>query len=182
MQEIWKDIPYYENLYQISNLGNIKSKDKKRGNSFGYILKGKYLKQTLKKHGYYEIGLCKNAKYKNFKVHRLVLFAFIGESRLDCNHKNGVKTDNRLENLEYCTRSENIKHAITTGLYSKVLMEKKLNKMHEKNKKAIICLNNNKRYPSLKMASKILNIDAGNISHVLSGHIKQIKGYRFIYA
>ena len=106
-KEIWKDIPNYEGMYQVSNLGRVKSL--KRG-------KQHFLKCWEHCSGYIHVGLSINFKRKTFKVHRLVMLAFVGESDLQVNHKNGIKADNRLENLEYCTRSENIIHAFKIGL------------------------------------------------------------------
>jgi len=106
-KEIWKDIPNYEGMYQVSNLGRVKSL------KFG---KERTLKPGLDGSGYCHIVLCKGGVQKDKYIHRLVLLTFVGESELQVNHKNGVKTDNRLENLEYCTRSENAQHAFDTGL------------------------------------------------------------------
>lgn len=98
MEEIWKDIPWYEWKYQVSNLWNIKS-------LFSDILLKKYIvKWYLKTYLY-------NKKRCWYLVHRLVMLAFVWPSNLDVNHKNWIKSDNRLKNLEYCTRSENIKHS-----------------------------------------------------------------------
>jgi len=66
--------------------------------------------------GYRVLQLCKNGQHKNHRVHRLVMLAFAGESDLGVNHKNGIKSDNRLENLEYATHKENVRHAFDTGL------------------------------------------------------------------
>ena len=101
--EIWKDIIGYEGLYQVSDFGNIKNK------------KGLILKPVCRK-GYLSIGLYKNNIYKRFSIHRLVMLSFVGSSQLQVNHINGNKKDNRLCNLEYCTNSENIRHADKTGL------------------------------------------------------------------
>lgn len=78
----------------------------------------KFLTNSLSTHGYYKISLCKNEKQKTFKVHRLVAEHFIDnpENRKCVNHKNGKKTDNRVQNLEWCTFSENTYHAYRTGL------------------------------------------------------------------
>jgi len=107
LKEIWKDIPNYEGLYQMSNLGRVKSL------KFG---KEKIIKPQENSRGYIQVGLCKEGERKFFKVHRLVMLLFVGASDLQVNHINGIKTDNRLENLEYCTGSQNMKHAFNTGL------------------------------------------------------------------
>ena len=119
MKEIWKDIPGYENIYQISNLGRIKSLDriiicKNKKN----IKRGKILKVEIVNNGYERIQLHKNNKCKRYKMHRLVAQAFISnpEKKPYVNHKNGIKNDNRVINLEWCTQSENILHAYKTGL------------------------------------------------------------------
>ena len=106
-EEIWKDVPGHEGLYQVSNLGRVKSL------RFG---KERILKPTPDKDGYYQVDLWKGGEGKTNKIHRLVMLAFVGESDLEVNHINGIKTDNRLENLEYCTPSENIQHALDIGL------------------------------------------------------------------
>lgn len=109
--EIFRDIPEYEGLYQVSNYGNVKSL--KRQRTFERILKSRKSKK-----GYLRINLHKNGKQKIKTTHRLVLLAFYGYSSLECNHKNGIKSDNTLWNLEYCTSSENKKHAYILGLRS----------------------------------------------------------------
>lgn len=117
--EIWKDIPNYEGLYMVSSFGRVKR--------IGF--RGKVIKSHLNDSGYYSTVLCKEAKSKNFRNHRLVAMAFLlnPENKLTVNHKNGIKTDNRVINLEWATRSENIKHAIKMGLNTnkKFLTEKK---------------------------------------------------------
>lgn len=112
-KEIWKDIPNYEGMYQVSNLGRVKSLNYKRTG------KERVLKEKLNKKGYFNVNLYKDGKQKNHKIHRLVMLAFIGDSDLHVNHKNGIKTDNQLENLEYCTHYENMKHAYDMELLVK---------------------------------------------------------------
>ena len=112
--EIWKDIEGYEGLYQISDLGNVKSAYKHNGRS------NIILKQYVDKDGYLKIILYKDNKYKNFFVHRVVASAFI-PNKLNypqINHINGIKTDNRVENLEWCNQSHNSKEAHRLGLQS----------------------------------------------------------------
>lgn len=113
MQEIWKDIPGYESIYQVSNLGNVKSL--KSGNHHS---KTKILTPICADGKYLRVTLYRDKEHKYFPVHRLVATAFIPNP--DCkpqvNHINGNKKDNRVENLEWCTQSYNNQHAYKTGL------------------------------------------------------------------
>ncbi len=104
--EIWKEINGYNGLYFVSNLGNIKN------------AKGRLLKQGLCLQGYCKINLTMNNKYKTHRVHRLIAEAFIEniDNKPYINHINGIKSDNRIENLEWCTAKDNIRHAFNNGL------------------------------------------------------------------
>lgn len=97
----WRDIPGYEGLYQVSNTGLIYS-----------LRLNKVLSLKPQKSGYVPVQLRKDGRGKHTRIHCLVMLAFVGPSELHVNHKNGIKTDNRLENLEYVTRSENLRHAV----------------------------------------------------------------------
>ena len=107
MQEVWKDIKGYEGLYQVSNLGNIKSSSSSQN-----------LNPSLHSGGYLKIELYKNGKGKYFYVHRIVAEAFIRnqEAKAQVNHIDGNKKHNSVDNLEWATPSENISHAFKIGL------------------------------------------------------------------
>ena len=111
MTEIWKDIEGYEGLYQVSNLGRVKSLDKKRLNSDA-IIKGKILKPWDNSHGYLQVKFLKDGTKKMPKVHRLVAQAFLrsDNERNFVNHIDGNKSNNNIDNLEWVTKRENNCH------------------------------------------------------------------------
>ena len=112
--EIWKDIKNYEGLYQVSNLGRVRSLDHIRKNGKKenqiYLSKGRILKAAVqKKGGYVFVVLSKDGKTKGYRVHRLVADAFIDNpNNYRCvNHKDENKTNNNVNNLEWCTHKYN---------------------------------------------------------------------------
>lgn len=117
MTEIWKDIQGYEGLYEISDLGRVKSLPKMSGSC---MRKEKILnsKNRLTKDGYARVNLHKEGKGKDFRVCRLVATHFIDspDNKPTVNHINGIKTDDRVENLEWATLNENMQHAYNTQL------------------------------------------------------------------
>jgi hypothetical protein len=115
-KEIWKDIIGYENYYQISNYGNVKSLE--RSFHLGGIRKEKILKFSINTSGYFQVTLQKNGEKKNYLVHKLVALHFIPnpDNKSEINHKDGNKLNNLINNLEWCTRSENALHAFQLGL------------------------------------------------------------------
>lgn len=121
--EEWRDIKGYEGRYAVSCLGRIKAL-KRHCNSFrdGKIVRYNYkpqiMKPSVKGKGYLSVSLSKNKIKEQKYVHRIVAKCFILNTgnKPQVNHKNGIKTDNSVENLEWVTSSENLRHAISTGL------------------------------------------------------------------
>lgn len=119
--ERWKDIPGYEGMYQVSNLGRVKSMARVICNGKGYYLsKEKILKPNVLAKGYLQVELQKNRKRHCLQVHRIVAATFIDNPHKDLynqvNHLNGNKQDNRVWNLEWCNNSINQLHAWRIGL------------------------------------------------------------------
>ena len=111
--EEWKDIPNYDGLYKVSNLGNVKSFNTKTNHKQPINLK-----QTMdRKNGYLTVSLCKDKVQKIYRVHRLVAEAFIPNPNNYpiINHKDGRKQNNNVNNLEWCTYQQNIIHSWENG-------------------------------------------------------------------
>lgn len=126
MNEVFKDILGYEGLYQISNLGTVKSVGRYGNNQYSeYWMDERILKHSIvgtRNSGYCAVNLRKDGKSKQKYVHRLVAIAFVDNYRLSAkyvNHTDGDSKNNRFDNLEWCTHSENIQHAYDNGLIKK---------------------------------------------------------------
>jgi hypothetical protein len=174
--ECWKDIPGYEEFYQASNLGRIRSKDRVvvQKSPYGSLmerhLRGQLLRLQTCSNGYLFVQL---GKYNIQLVHRLVAMTFIeGDFSLQVNHKNGIRTDNHVSNLEWVTCSENHLHSYRElprkkhGLTRQVLLV---------GSQQVI------RFDSGLSASKYLHVRPGSVSSAaLKGH--RCRGWSVIYA
>lgn len=168
MEEIWKDIPGYEGLYQASNLGNIKSlwfysnMQKKR------YKREKILKQKKDKYNSYRVELWNNKEHKTWLVHRLIGITFLGipEENMTINHKDGNRLNNKVNNLEWLSLADNIRHAFRTNLMS-----------YQKHtyvidKKTMIL----KNFNSMSKASEYINHNSGYISgEIIKGRTENDK-------
>lgn len=153
-------------LYEVSNLGNV------RNCKTGKILKPCVFKNS----GYLYLDLCINGVKHRRLIHRIVMESFIGniEFKQQVNHINGIKTDNRIENLEWCTRSENQKHSIDIGLRSTIGEKNSQSKITESD--VILILNDNRKYSEI---SNEFGISVPTVSDIKRGyswtHITGIK-------
>lgn len=177
-EEEWRDVVGYEGLYQVSNLGRVKSLDRiihQKANhyykvGFDRLAKGKVLRQGLS-NGYPILDLCKNGKVKSYNVHKLVATAFIPNTNEYpvVNHKDECKSNNRVENLEWCTQRYNNEYSNTqeTAAASRKIAIWQFDKN----------FNLIKEYNSATDAAKELGLCHINISECCRGEAKSYKGF-----
>ncbi|MDR1120216.1 MAG: hypothetical protein LBM08_04790 [Dysgonamonadaceae bacterium] len=189
MEEIWKDIKDYEGCYQVSNLGRIRSLSRiiQRKNGMSYKVNGKIFTGTPEKDGYLIVHLRNGNVNNHARISRLVAATFIPNTlnKSEVNHMNGMKTDNRVENLEWATSGENITHAyrILNRIKNKNLLNK-TGDLHPTSKAVLqFDLNGSfiARYESARQASLALNKSASTISKAISGKTKISGGFIWKY-
>lgn len=187
--EVWKDIKGYEGLYKVSNLGRIKSIQRK----VKYQNSERNVNERIKKtfvgnQGYERVELSKDGKNKKYSVHRLVANAFLDEinDNLEVNYIDGNKLNNCIKNLEWCTRSQNERHAYYVGLAKNTQKQRETVKKycHENKIKPIIQLdvsfNFIKEWKSATEVEKTLGIGRKNISQCITGRSKTAGGYVWV--
>jgi hypothetical protein len=159
--ELWRDIPGWEGLYQVSNLGGIRN------------WKGDLLKPFLSRNGYLVATLYRNGQKTRTGVHRLIASAFIPnpEGKEQTNHKNGIKTDNRVENLEWATCSENNLHR-----------RRVLHGGGGRKERPVVCLTTGERFRSITEASRRTGSDLCRILVCCQGKRKHTNGLAWAYA
>lgn len=186
--EIWKDVHGYEGIYQVSSIGRVKSISRTifRPLIGKCILKEKILTPSFRE-GYPFVRLSRDGEIKSHNIHRLVGQAFIqNPDNLECiNHINSNRSDNRVENLEWCTYSHNNKHAYSNGNQVPLRLNKGRIGVLAKNSKPVIQLDLNglfiKEYASAAEASRETGISFSLISGVCRGKNKKTGGFRWYF-
>lgn len=159
-KQIWKSVTGYEGHYIISTNGIIKSINRVINTNNGFrIIQGKILKTRINSDGYVEVRLTKKGKTTTTFIHILLAKAFIPNpfNKPEVNHINGNKKDNRVENLEWCTRLENMQHANRTGLIKRTY-------------KQVIDKCTGRTYISSYEAALDLNMEYSTLKNYLNGN------------
>lgn len=187
--EIWKPVVGYEGLYEVSNLGRVRSVSRivhtKRGNDeYDYHVKGKVVEPQERRHGYLAVFLygkeSKNGRFTQKSVHRLVAEAFIPNPNgySEVNHRDENKQNNVLENLEWCDHKQNCHHG--TAIKRRVAKQ-----VNGKKSKPVDQLDMNGRYiktfPSMQEASRN-GYAAANVYRAIHGQYSHAYGYKWRYA
>lgn len=177
-KEIWRNISGYPG-YKVSNLGRVKSMERnvKHRNSYRKV-RERILKPNKNRNGYLMVPLCNEGKNKTMLVHRLVAKAFVQNYSLfntDINHINEIKTDNRAENLEWCTKEYNNNYGTRNEKSSK-------SKINGKKSKAVICIETGKFYPSTREVERQFGFSHQSISACCEGKLKSAYKYHWKWA
>ena len=181
-KEEWRDIPSYEGLYRVSNLGRVKSLERFRKGKNGSLaaVKERILKPSINHRGYYQVQLWKQSIQKRYMVHRLVWEVFNGAitEGYEVNHINEVKSNNRLENLNLMTHKENINWG--TGIErctKKRINGKKSKPVLQFTLDGILI----KEYASIRQVERETGFANSNIVNCCNGKRKQAYGYKWKY-
>lgn len=152
---MWKDIPDYEGLYQASEAGEIRSVDRVIVRKDGIVQKheGRILSPATNASGYFNVSLRKDGKARSFLVSRLIALTFLQNpyGLPEVNHINEIKTDNRIENLEWIDRIGNCNHGTRNSRHSKCMKGKYTGAKHS-HPRPVICITTGQRFDCIRAA------------------------------
>lgn len=196
MTEIWKDISGYEWLYQISNMGRVKSLNKQIVAPSGGIIfyPERIMAQRKGSSGYFQVILRKDGTRKNVMIHRLVALAFVpgANENLVVNHKDENKENNSADNLEWVTQQDNVRYlnclqrAVSHTNYAKRTAHTDYKAMAARRKRPVKQFDKHgnfiRLWPSAKDVENEVGIERGNITRCCQGYARSSHGFIWRYA
>ncbi|MCI0374689.1 NUMOD4 domain-containing protein [Lacticaseibacillus paracasei] len=171
--EVWKDVEGFEGLYQVSNMGRVRSLDRK--DEIGRTVNERVLAGWYDNHGYRVVTLHRDGNTKKWRVHRLVAIAFLDnpDNLPEINHKDEDKANNVVSNLEWCSSEYNANYGTRNERMAKA-----------KERPIYVVSGSGHRYffNSTKKASELLGLNQSNVSKCLRGKVKHHHGFSFMWA
>ncbi len=172
-EEVWKPIVGHEESYEISSFGRLRSLDRQVNSKVGTRgTKGQIIKTKIDKYGYEAVALYSHQKGWYTTIHRLVASAFLPnpEKKATVNHKDANKLNNHVDNLEWNTNLENMRHANKMGLRDHVYRRGEDNNFTKLKKEDILYIrkNYNKKTLNLERLGEMFNVNPSNISQILA--------------
>ena len=185
MIEEWRDIEGYEGLYQVSNLGRVKSLDRYVRQRYAFVfVQGRVLTPMIDKDGYLRVNLYKDTKMKTHTIHRLVAQAFLPnpDNLPQVNHKDEDKTNNFISltnpddsNLEWCTNEYNVNYGTHNERMAKALTN------HQAFSKPVLCIETGIIYPSVREVERQFGICQSSVSRCCNMKRNIAGGYHWKY-
>ena len=176
MDELWKDVAGFDGRYQVSTLGRVRS-----------FVTDRILKPSPLPKGYLRVFLCLGSERYTKYVHRLVAEAFIANPNNyeEVDHINSIKTDNRVENLRWCTHAQNNqfeakRKAVSDSMKKSEVCKKRIEILNKAKRKVVTCVDTGRKYESLTKASKAIGVRPGVLSNAIKNKWK-CQGMTFKY-
>ena len=176
MDELWKDVAGFDGRYQVSTLGRVRS-----------FVTDRILKPSPLPKGYLRVFLCLGSERYTKYVHRLVAEAFIANPNNyeEVDHINSIKTDNRVENLRWCTHAQNNqfeakRKAVSDSMKNSEVCKKRIEILNKAKRKVVTCVDTGRKYESLTKASKAIGVRPGVLSNAIKNKWK-CQGMTFKY-
>lgn len=189
MREEWRDVVGYEGLFEVSNLGRVRGKDRYVDrcsdgvNHHKVFVRGRELKQSLNTNGYLRVVLTVGNKNRYKFVHRLVAEAFVPRNTHGCvvDHINSDRTDNRATNLQWVSQGENLHLGYARGNHGVRFIPEESKERQRNAVSKPVRRSDGVVFRSVKEAARALGVTNACVSHALNGRCKTVKGYSFEY-